>query len=224
MDGKRRVRIVVMDDDAVVLHENDGWDLTRLFFHAAQLVADGEGQICAGVGVGHPAPGIAGSGKRLRRDRTAGRGAGGKIGIDAVRVHDKRFENRVKSRFDGRPQIGKAVNVPDVGFRAGRALFFHVRKLGRLGREIELAQIGAIQNGIRLVRTDIAQAEAGGLDRHQPAGQLDGRVAAAALHIVGACARSLGNAGKIGKQLCVFFKKHSRSPLTACSARRLRSA
>ena len=97
-----------------------------------------------------------------------------------------------------------------------------------------------IQTGTALVEEDMAQtirgertetnatgeppAEAGGLDRHQPAGQLDGGVAAAALHIVGACARRLGNAGEIGKQLCVFFKKHSHSPLTACSARRPRSA
>lgn len=199
-------------------------ELCSSLFHAAQLIADGEGQIRARIGVGHPAPGVIGSRKCLRRDRTAGCGAGRKVGIDAVRVHHEGFQDGVEARFDGRPQIGKTVDMAHVRFRAGRALFFHVRKRGRLGREIEIAQISPVQNGIGLVRADIAQTEAGGFDRHQSAGQLDGGIASAALHIVGACARSLGDAGKVGKQLCMLFKKHFRSPLTACSARRLRSA
>ena len=213
-----------MDDDAVVLHENDGRDFARLFFHAPQLVADGEGQVRTGIGVGHPAPGVICSGERLCRDRTAGCGAGRKVGIDAVRVHHEGFQDGVKARFDGRPQVGKAVNVSDIVLGTGGALFFHVRKRGRLGREIEIAQISPVQNDIGLIRADVRQAEAGGFDRHQPAGELDGGISAAALHIVGACARRLRNAGKIRKQLCVFFKKHSHSPLTACSARRPRSA
>ena len=180
-----------MDDDAVVLHEDDGRDFAGFGFHAAQLVADGEGQVRAGVGVGHPAPGVICPGKCLRRDRTAGGGAGGQIGIDAVRVHHEGFQDGVKARFDGRPQVGKAVNMPDIGLGTGGALFFHVRKRGRLGREIEIAQISPVQNGIGLIRADVRQAEAGGFDRHQPAGQLDGGVASAALHIVGACARRL---------------------------------
>ena len=128
-----------MDDDAVVLHENDGRSFARLFFHAPQLVADGEGQVRPGISIRHPAPRISGSGKCLRRDRTAGRGAGGKVGIDAVRMYNERLEDGVEARFDGRPQIGKAVDMAHIGFRAGRALFFHVRKRGRLGREIKIA-------------------------------------------------------------------------------------
>ena len=114
VNRKRHVRIVVMDDDAVVLHENDGRSFAGFFFHAAQLIADGEGQIRAGIGIGHPAPRISGSGERLRRDRTAGCGAGRKVGIDAVRVHHEGFQDGVKARFDGRPQVGKAVNMPDI--------------------------------------------------------------------------------------------------------------
>ena len=128
-----------MDDDAVVLHQNHRRDFTRLSFHTPQLVADGEGQVRAGVGVGHPAPGISGSGKCLRRDWTAGCGAGRKVGIDAVRVHHEGFQDGVKARFDGRAQVGKAVNMPDIGLGMGGALFFHVRKRGRLGREIKIA-------------------------------------------------------------------------------------
>ena len=97
----------------------------------------------------------------------------------------------MKARFDGRPQVGKAVNMPDIGLGTGGALFFHVRKRGRLGREIEIAQISPVQNGIGLIRADVRQTEAGGLDRHQSAGELDRGISAAALHIVGACARSL---------------------------------
>ena len=128
-----------MDDDAVVLHENDGRSFARLFFHAPQLVADGKGQIRAGISIRYPAPRISGSGKCLRRDRTAGCGAGRKVGIDAVRVHHEGFQDGVEARFDGRPQIGKTVDMAHVRFRAGRALFFHVRKRGRLGREIKIA-------------------------------------------------------------------------------------
>lgn len=94
----------------------------------------------------------------------------------------------------------------------GRSPLFHVRKRGRLGREIEIAQISPVQNGIGLIRADVRQAEAGGFDRHQAAGQLDGGVASAALHIVGACARCLRNAGKVGKQLCMLFKNISFTP------------
>lgn len=191
VNGERGIRIVVMDDDAVVLHENDRWSFARLFFHAAQLIADGEGQIRARIGVGHPAPGVIGSRKCLRRDRTAGCGAGRKVGIDAVRVHHEGFQDGVKARFDRRPQVGKAANMPDIGLGTGGALFFHVRKRGRLGREIEIAQISPVQNGIGLIRADVRQAEAGGFDCHQPTGQLDGGISAAALHIVGACARRL---------------------------------
>ena len=114
----------------------------------------------------------------------------------------------MEPRLDGWPQVGKTVNMAHVRFRAGRALFFDVRKLGRFGREIEIPQIRAVQHGICLIRVDIGQTEAGCLDRHQPTGELNRRVPAAALHIVGACARRLGNAGEISQQLCVFFKKH----------------
>lgn len=107
----------------MVLHENDRWSFARLFFHAAQLIADGEGQIRARIGVGHPAPGVICSGERLCRDRTAGCGAGRKVGIDAVRVHHEGFQDGVEARFDGRPQIGKTVDMAHVRFRAGRALF-----------------------------------------------------------------------------------------------------
>ena len=72
VNRKRGIRVVVMDDDAVVLHQNHRRDFTR-----------------AGVGVGHPAPGVICPGKCLRRDRTAGGGAGGQIGIDAVRVYNE---------------------------------------------------------------------------------------------------------------------------------------
>ena len=89
VNRKRGIRVVVMDDDAVVLHQNHRRDFTRLSFHTPQLVADGEGQVRAGVGVGHPAPGVICPGKCLRRDRTAGGGAGGQIGIDAVRVYNE---------------------------------------------------------------------------------------------------------------------------------------
>ena len=224
VDGKRGIRVIVMDDNAVVLHENDGRNLAGFFFYAAQFIPNGEGQVCTGIGVGHPAPGVIGSRECLCRDWTAGCGTGGEIGIDAVRVHHEGLEDGMEARLDRRTQVGKTVNMAHVGLCAGGALFFNVRKRRRIGCQIEIPQISPVQHGISLIRTDIGQTEAGGLDRHQPAGQLDGGVASAALHIVGACARRLGNAGEIGKQLCVFFKKHSHSPLTACSARRPRSA
>ena len=104
---------------------------------------------------------------------------------------------------------------PTSAFAGRSPLFSNVRKRRRIGQlSIEIPQINPVSTALRLIRTDIGQTEAGGLDRHQPARRLDGGVASAALHIVGALPpMELGNAGEIGKQLCVFFKNIPIHPL-----------
>ena len=44
-------------------------------------------------------------------------------------MYNERLEDGVEASLDGRPQVGKAVNMPDIGLGTGGALFFHVRKL-----------------------------------------------------------------------------------------------
>ena len=191
VDGKAALRIVVMDDDAMILHENDGGNLTSLFPDAAKLVADGKGQICAGIGVGDPAPGVVRAVERLFRDLAAGGRAGGEICGDAVGVADKGLENGVEAGLDGGAQCVHALDELRVFLCAGGAELFNVGQLRRLVAVVEAAERFIVEHGVGLVRTDIRQAVAGGLDGHKTVGQLDGGVAAAALHIVGACARSL---------------------------------
>ena len=212
-----------MNDDAVILHENDGGNLTSLFLDAAKLVADGKGQICAGIGVGDPAPGVVRAVERLFRDLAAGGRAGGEICVDAVGVADKGLENGVEAGLDGGAQCVHALDKLRVFLCAGGAELFNVGQLRRLVAVVEAAERFIVEHGVGLVRTDIRQTVAGGLDGHEAVGQLDGGVAAAALHIVAAAAGSLRHGGKLLELFLVFRHKISHDHILFSLRGRLRT-
>ena len=207
MDAQALVGIVAVGDQAVIDHENRGGTAAGFLFDAVQLVADGEGQPRAGIGVGHDAPGVIRAGERLFNDGGALLRAGGQIGVDAVAVGDVGIQQRVKARLDRGAQRVQALDGQRVFLRPGGAGLLDVLEIGGIALQIEAAQRRVIEHGVGPVFADVLQAVARGLDGHQAAGQLDGGVAAAALHIIGARADALGDAGEIGQRLGVGFKE-----------------
>ncbi len=130
----------------------------------------------------------------------------------------------MEARLDRRTCVGKTVNMAHVGSLRGRSLLFQrpQAQTDRLSDKNSADRPRPV-TGHKHIRTDIGRQKPEALIRHQPAGQLDGVLPPPPGIIVGACARRLGNAGEIGKQFCVFFKNIPFT-LTACSARRPRSA
>ena len=81
-------------------------------------------------------------------------------------------------------QRGEAVDGPGIGLGLLAAGLFHIAERLGVAAVIEAAQRFIVQHGIGLVRADVLQAIARGLDGHEAAIQFDGGVAAAALHVV----------------------------------------
>ncbi|MPN29611.1 hypothetical protein SDC9_177064 [bioreactor metagenome] len=106
-------------------------------------------------------------------------------------VDHKRAQQRMKARLDGGTKRGKALHRDGVCLRLFGTRLFGILKVACFVSTIKRTDRGIIHHRIRAVRLHIAQAKAGGLDRHEALIQLDGSVAAAALHIVPPCARAL---------------------------------
>ena len=114
----------------------------------------------------------------------------------------------METGLHGGAQGLQALDLPDIGFGKGRAFLFHICHGLRLVFAIEPPQGFIVQHRVGLVRTDIAEAEAGGLDGHQAVLQLYGCIAAAALDIISPAAGGLGHSGKGCQMFAIFFKKH----------------
>ena len=207
VDAQALVGIVVVGDQAVVLHEDDGGTAAGFLLDAGEFIADGEGEACAGIDVGHEAPGVVRAGKGFGDDFAAILGTGGEVGVDAVAVGDIGVQQRMEARLDRGTQLSHALYGLDGGPRLFAAGLLHVFKVGHFAAKVEGAQGVAVQHGICLVHLNVLQAVAGGLDGHQTALELDGGVAAAALNVVCAGADGTGNAGKRLEAFAVGIKK-----------------
>ena len=196
-----------MGDQAVVLHEDGRRALAGLLFHAGQLIADGEGEPRAGIGVGHHAPAVGRVRQRLFHDLAALHAAGRQVGVDAVAVGHVGVQDGVEARLHTGTQRRQALDGPGDLLGLGGAGLLHVLEVGGVGAIVEGAQGLVVQHGVGLVHLDVLQAEAGGLDGHVAALQLDGGVAAAALHVVRADAHGLGNAAEVLQARTIFLKK-----------------
>ena len=196
-----------MGDQAVVLHEDGRRTLAGLLFHAGQLIADGEGEPRAGIGVGNHAPAVVRVRQRLFHDLAALHAARRQVGVDAVAVGHVGVQDGVEARLHAGTQRRKALDGLGDLLRLGGAGLLHVLEVGGVGAVVEAAQGLVVQHGVGLVHLDVLQAEAGGLDGHVAALQLDGGVAAAALHVVRAAAHGLGHAAEVLKARTIFLKE-----------------
>ena len=145
--------------------------------------------------------------KRFGNDLAAVFGAGGEVGIDAVGMRHIGIQQGVEARFHRGAQRFHALNALCGGLCLGGTGLFHILKVGRLAAVVKAAQCGVVKHRVGLVDFNVLQAETGGLDGHERIIQLDGGIAAAALHVVCPATGSFGHAGKLFEPFLVLFDK-----------------
>ena len=213
VNGKGRQGIVVVDNDAVVLHKDHSGDFAGHLFYPCHLVTNGKGKLGAGVLIVHPAPAVGSVLECLGGDFLALYRAGGKVGIHAVGVKHIGLQNGVEAGLHRGTQQGQALDGLDVILGALSAGLFAILKILGVMLPVESAQGIAVQQGKGVVHFNVLQAEAGGLDSHCAVFQLYRGVSAAALHVVCTAAGNVGKGQKALHTQSVFFVKHISYPL-----------